>query len=94
MKVLAREGLLVMEPRRGCCVAAIGVEGVARLFDVLELLEIQLVREAARHEIVAHSAPSGCVANFAFSRVRLTGGHTYAASAAKISKALAPLARI
>lgn len=57
MKVLAREGLLVMEPRRGCCVAAIGVEGVARLFDVLELLEIQLVREAARHEIVAHSAP-------------------------------------
>jgi hypothetical protein len=46
LKVLAREGLLVMEPRRGCCVAAIGVEGVARLFDVLELLEIQLVREA------------------------------------------------
>jgi hypothetical protein len=51
-------------------------------------------RDRARAVHPDRHRPDGCVANFAFSRVRLTGGHTYAASAAKVSKALAPLAGI
>lgn len=50
MKVLAHEGLLQIEPRRGCCVAAFSAADVAALLDVLELLEGFALNEAALKE--------------------------------------------
>lgn len=46
LKVLAREGLLSIEPRRGCCVAELEDSDVHNLLDVLELLELHALREA------------------------------------------------
>ena len=48
LKVLAHEGLVAMEPRRGCCVAEFSHNDVHALFGVIELLEAWAVREAAR----------------------------------------------
>lgn len=47
LKVLAHEGLVAIEPRRGCCVAEFSRNDVFALFGVLELLEAFAVHEAA-----------------------------------------------
>ncbi|MFC5769638.1 GntR family transcriptional regulator [Thauera sinica] len=53
LKVLAHEGLVAMEPRRGCCVAEFSATDVAALFDALDLLEAYAVREAASRGLAA-----------------------------------------
>jgi len=50
LKVLAHQGLLQIEPRRGCCVAAFSGADVAALLDVLEVLEGFALNEAALKE--------------------------------------------
>lgn len=47
LKVLAHEGLVVIEPRRGCCVARLDAEDVDNLLAVLDLLESHLIEERA-----------------------------------------------
>lgn len=54
LKVLTREGLLTMEPRRGCCVAELDSDDLSALLEVLELLELHTLRETARQ---GRSAP-------------------------------------
>lgn len=53
LKVLAHEGLVSIEPRRGCRVAEFSPADVAALFDVLDLLETHAVHEAARRDATA-----------------------------------------
>lgn len=48
LKVLGREGLVAIEPRRGCCVAELSAADVSALLDVIEMLGLHAVREAAR----------------------------------------------
>lgn len=40
LKVLAHEGLLVMKPRYGCCVAALSRDDVGEILDVMQLMEV------------------------------------------------------
>lgn len=46
LKVLASEGIVELQARRGCFVARLTWEEVVKLFDLLELLETFAVREA------------------------------------------------
>lgn len=65
LKVLAHEGLVQLEPRRGCCVARLDAHDVDDLLTVLDLLEIHLIEEragAAGH-IPACAPPTGQGAN-------------------------------
>lgn len=48
LKVLASEGIVELQARRGCFVARLTWEDVLKLFDLLELLETFAVREAAK----------------------------------------------
>ncbi|CAM5342931.1 hypothetical protein TMEC54S_01676 [Thauera mechernichensis] len=43
LKVLAHEGLVQLEPRRGCCVARLDTEDVDDLLAILDLLETHLL---------------------------------------------------
>ncbi|THF58654.1 GntR family transcriptional regulator [Pseudothauera rhizosphaerae] len=74
LKVLAQQGLVLIEPRRGCCVAEFSSADVAALFDVLDLLEGHAVRAAARDGLAA-AGPAGCTDPFE------TAGNRYAAEA-------------
>lgn len=40
LKVLAHEGLLVMKPRYGCCVAELSRDDVGEILDVMRLMEV------------------------------------------------------
>lgn len=40
LKVLAHEGLLVMKPRYGCCVAELSRDDVGEILDVMQLMEV------------------------------------------------------
>jgi len=48
LKVLASEGIVELQARRGCFVARLTWDDVVKLFDLLELLETFAVREAAK----------------------------------------------
>lgn len=48
LKVLASEGIVELQARRGCFVARLTWEDVVKLFDLLELLEMFAVREAIK----------------------------------------------
>jgi len=48
LKVLASEGIVELQARRGCFVARLNWEDVLKLFDLLELLETFAVREAVK----------------------------------------------
>lgn len=48
LKVLASEGLVELQARRGCFVARLTWDDVVKLFDLLELLEAFAVREAIK----------------------------------------------
>jgi DNA-binding GntR family transcriptional regulator len=58
LKVLGREGLVEIEPRRGCCVAALSGADVAGLLSAIALLGLHAVREAA-HSGIQPAAPAG-----------------------------------
>ncbi|WP_068635067.1 GntR family transcriptional regulator [Thauera butanivorans] len=73
LKVLAHEGLVVIEPRRGCCVAEFSRSDVCALFGVLELLEAFAVREAAGRGPVAGPID--------YERLVESAGNRYAADA-------------
>jgi DNA-binding GntR family transcriptional regulator len=51
LKVLASEGIVELQARRGCFVARLTWEDVLKLFDLLELLETFAVREAIKMRI-------------------------------------------
>lgn len=51
LKVLASEGIVELQARRGCFVARLTWEDVLKLFDLLELLETFAVREAAKAQV-------------------------------------------
>lgn len=73
LKVLAHEGLVAIEPRRGCCVAEFSCSDVRALFGVLELLEAFAVREAASR------GPAADPLNY--ERLVESAGNRYAAEA-------------
>ncbi|THF65448.1 GntR family transcriptional regulator [Pseudothauera nasutitermitis] len=74
MKVLAHEGLVLIEPRRGCCVAEFSAADVRALFDVLELLEGYAVSEIAHHGLEVAGKVD-------YLRLLETSGNRYAAEA-------------
>lgn len=58
LKVLGREGLVDIEPRRGCCVAELSAADVAGLLSVIAMLGLHAVREAA-HNGIQPAKPAG-----------------------------------
>ncbi len=73
LKVLGREGLVELEPRRGCCVAELSAHDVDSLLGLIEMLGQHAVREAARNGI-APAEPAGFAQLFDCARNRhLTG---------------------
>lgn len=49
LKVLAAEGLVTLQPRRGCVVTEVSEDDAERLFPVMALLEGRCAYEAAQH---------------------------------------------
>jgi len=101
LKVLAHEGLLQIEPRRGCCVAAFSGADVAALLDVLELLEGFALNEAAlkeegvvplSHEALLQSAGNRYASELVMllrEKLLLAGGPAYRRKEAALFSAIA-----